>query len=296
MSQGTVPDQALPVPPPSPRQVMLGLFILCQLFFLVVSNILGFIRGEAVELKDEPKKLANRLAPKFVDEEGHLWSWSKSAEVPLRRWMQLTGQDQDWSLFSPSAGKATGFPVVLLLWTDAPSIPGSKLDFDAKNGFHLVTPWNPPAANADVAWLRSENAPADPSHFVRFGKARLRRYEGEFWANVLPYEKPREQAAEQLTRRMQQVVNDSREAAVQYLKWRIRSWRRAHPDDPPPAQAILFEQFFRIHGPDEGHGWDGPFLVPQLRLVLGTPDAGGTEQPRVEPFDYTEQRFKPAPS
>jgi hypothetical protein len=142
MSQDTVPEEAVPVAPPSPRQVALGLFILFQLVFLFGSNGMEFLQWLGPELKGEPKKLANRLAPRFADEEGHGWAWMDRLETGMRRYMQLTGQDQDWSLFAPTVGKATGYPVVVLLWDEAPpqgpSIRQSRLDYDAKSGFNLV--------------------------------------------------------------------------------------------------------------------------------------------------------------
>ena len=271
MSQESTTVEATPVPPQSPRQVALGLFILFQLAFLITSNAVGFIHSAGSEhFKDEPKKLINRLAPKFADDEGQLWSWTERVEAGTRCWMQLTGQDQDWSLFS-SAYKATGFPVVLLLWDDAPafgpSIPGSKLEYDTKDGFHLTTPFDPPAVKPNAVWLPSENAPLDPSDFVRFGKSRVRRYEGEYYLDPLPYkDEPRVDAEERMTRRMKKLVADSHDPALRYMQWRFKTWwQRAHTVDPPPKQVILFEQFYRIRGPDEPRGWDGPFLVPQAR-------------------------------
>jgi hypothetical protein len=295
MSQETVPEQALPVPPASPRQVALGLFILFQLAFLVVSNVLGFIRSVGPEhLKDEPKKLVNRLVPKFADEEGHIWSWSEKIEAGPRRWMQLTGQDQDWSLFS-SAGKATGFPVVLLLWDDAPpagpSIPNGKLEYNARDGFNLIPPWHDPPPDS-VVWLPSENAPLDPNNYFKFGKVRVRRYEGEFYLDALPYrDEPRDEAEARMTRRMQKLVRNSDDPALRYLQWRLMAWQRAHPDQPRPRQVLLLERFYRIHGPDEPRGWDGPFLVPQARWLPDTQEEKGRY--RVEPFDYADQRFHP---
>jgi hypothetical protein len=305
MSQDTVPEEALPVPPQSPRQVALGLFILFQIAFLIVSNLVGYIRWAGPRLKDEPKILANRLVPKFVDKEGHLWSWSERIEAAPRRWMQLTGQDQDWSLFSPSASKATGFPVVLLLWDDppatGPSIPNSMLEYNAKDGFRLVALWGDPPPN-NVVWLPSENAPLDPNNYVKVGKFRVRRYEGEFYQNELPYaNEPREDAQTRMTESMRELVSNSHDAALRYMQWRLRAWQRKNPGEPMPKQVILFERFYRIHGPrTEGEGddrkvileepgWDGPFLVPQARwLPAAEPEA-------VEPFDYSDQRFKPMP-
>jgi hypothetical protein len=299
MSRDIITLEATPAPPRSPRQVALGLFILFQLAFLVVSNAVGFIRSAGPEhFKDDPKRLINRLAPNFADSEGHIWAWTEKVEADTRRWMQLTGQDQDWALFS-SASKATGFPVLLLLWDDAPangpSIPGSKLDYNAKDGFHFVTPFDPPAVNPNVVWLPSENAPLDPNDFVKFGAFRMRRYEGEFYVDAQPYEdEPRADAEGRMTRRMKKLVADSHDPALRYMQSRLNKWRRQHPDQPPPKQVLLFERFYRIRGPDDPRGWDGPFLVPQARW-RPTPDEKANDQKKesVEPFDYSDLRFHP---
>jgi hypothetical protein len=301
MSQETIVEQAEPAPPASPRQVALGLFILFQLVFLVVSNFLGFFQWAAPELTGEPKKLANRIASRFAHEDGHGWAWCERLETDTRRWMQLTGQDQDWSLFAPSVSKVTGVPVVLLLWDEppqaGPSMPGSRLDYTAENGFDLVTAWQKQAPDT-VVWLPSDNAPADEKNYIKLGNARLRRYEGIFYLNAQPYkDEPRADAEARMTRRMDKLVTDAHDSIKRYLEWRIRAWQHQHPDEGMPRQAILFLRFYRIHGPvyeGEGEkrtfvcmeekGWDGPFLVPQARWLAGTQT--------VEPFNYTEQRFQ----
>jgi hypothetical protein len=287
--------EAFPVSPPSPRQVVLGLFILFQIAFLVLSNFLGFAQWMATDsLKDEPKMLANQLVPKFANEEGHIWAWCDRVDTGTRRWMQLTGQDQDWSLFSPSASKETGVPTVLMLWdapsASGPSIKGSKLDYDAKLGFNLVTNLGKQKPD-DVVWLPSENAPADEKNYVKLGEVRVRRIEGQFYMNGIPYEnEPRADAQARMSRRMQKLLTDSHDGALRYLQWRVRTWLRKHPDETMPKQVILFEQFYRIHAPDEPRGWDGPMLLPQVRWVTNAEPLEGRYL--LEPFNYSSQRFE----
>lgn len=294
MSEDTVIEQALPASPPSPRQVLLGWFIVFQLAFLIVSNLVGFLQWAGPELTGEPKNMANRLVPRFADQHGHWWEWCSKAEGATRAWMQLSGQDQSWSLFSPGAGKASGFPVIALVWenppTTGPSIPGSKLEFDARNGFNLVTPWQPPPAN--VVWVDSDNAPADVNTYIKSGHARVRVYEGQLWINALPYDQDtRSDAEARMTRRMRQLMTDSHDLVLRYLQWRLKSWQAKNPDEPPPTQVILFERLYRIHGPDEPHGWDGPMLLPQARWLPQMRPADG--EYAIQPFDYSELRFKP---
>ena len=165
---------SIPSPPPaspaSPRQVLLGVFILFQLAFLVVANLLGFVQWVPTEVTGEPKKLISRVAPDFANESGHGWQWADQLETNIRRWTQLTGQDQAWSLFAPSVGKATGFPAVLLIFDDppneGPSLKGIPFNFDQSLGFHL----NFERATTKVELLLSENEPKDIHSFLRIGK------------------------------------------------------------------------------------------------------------------------------
>ena len=324
--------QAKPVRNPSPRQVLLGLFILFQLGFLIASNLIGFITWAPSEATAERRKLLDRVAPGFVDERGHAWHWLDQVDANLRRWTQLTGQDQQWSLFAPGVATATGFPAVLLLWDDppseGPSIPGTMFAYDAKNGFALCTDWNIPtprepslplaefvglwaasnpvellglqamnevrhaAAKPRVAFLLSENEPVDIHDFIRVGKSRIRRYEGKLYLNMQPDDKetPDELAA-RFKRRTRRLVQEYHDVAVAYLRQRVKAWQRAHPDQAAPKQVILLHRLYRIRGPEEERGWEGPVLIPLLRWQPDAP-RNANDYP-VEPFDVADQRFYP---
>jgi hypothetical protein len=316
--------------PPSLRQVALGLFILFQLAFLLISNPLGAIRQGAPKWTDRPKQVLNRLAPGFADQRGHGWDWCAELDTSLGHWAELTGQEQNWCLFSPSVSKATGFPAVLMLWDDpppdGPCLVATQFAFDETNGFNLCAEWNPsspkvflPALHFGILaarnpwevlslhgvqqfrsdskspraeFLLSENEPEDIHHFVRFGNARLRRYEGRLYADTQPKGKESSvDLAARLSKEMQALVRDNDETAVAYLRWRMDGWQRAHPDTPAPKQVVLLQRSYRIRGPEEEpKGWDGPLLVPCARWL---PDAKrGSRSFLMEPFDFSEQRFK----
>ena len=214
-----------PAPATSPRQAILGIFILLQLVFLIGYNGIQFIQWAPDRLKDKRGALMQKVAPGIDIKDRHAGSWSAEAETMLRRWSQLTGQDQGWALFT-DVGKATNFPAVVLLW-DEPTfgetiIKGTRFAYDPDNGYHLCAPWNPSARDMPLAmaspftilgatspWealhlhaasklgtletpsrvemLLSENEPEDVRDFLRVGKCRLRRYEGTFDMNLQPY-------------------------------------------------------------------------------------------------------------
>ena len=109
---------------PSPRQVALGLFVIAQLAFLVSSNLIGLYQDAQSRLESEAPAVAavvERVAPGYGSRGGHSWKIPDELATPLRRWSQLTGQDQRWALFSPNVSKTTGFPAIVLYWGDTPT-------------------------------------------------------------------------------------------------------------------------------------------------------------------------------
>jgi hypothetical protein len=213
--------------PASPRQVLLGVFILWQVAFLFLANVLGFVQWFPTLEQPGPNELINRLAPKFAEKQGNGWQWGDQLDGNLRRWTELTGQDQSWSLFAPSVSKSTGFPALLLSWDDAYSdagFRGGMFSYDQTNGFNLCGPWNHPASSRQpsltlasqlgvlaaqtpidaialqmAAHARAEeklprmevvlspNEPDDLNFFMRFNNCRIRRFEGNFYFNPQPY-------------------------------------------------------------------------------------------------------------
>ena len=294
-----------PGAPASPRQVLLGLFIIAQLLYMLLNNTLGFVMWSTSHYGDEWGPLVDRVAPRFAKEQGHGWQWCDELQKNMRRWSQLTLQDEQWNLFAPDVGKGCCFPVVLLLNTDPGAadqgLPDWRPSFDARFGHHVNFGTGQPMDA--VALLLSENEPQDVGAFFRVGNSRGRGFENDIWVSPLcktiktPGEDPAErletsaEAAARLTRQVRNLAIDERETSLAYMKWRLRSWQQAHADAPPPTQVILLDRFYRIHAPDEGHGWDGPFVVPIMRW------RPKTDQPHaeilLESYDFDQHRFSP---
>jgi hypothetical protein len=336
MSEYNATTEATTPPPPSPRQVALGLFILLQLAFLIASNLLGYVKWAATEaeIPEETRRFINRAAPGFANERGHAWEWTDEISTAMRRWTQFTYQDQAWSLFAPTVSKATGFPAVVLIWEEAspdqPLLPGTMVAWNEENGIHLCAPWNPPAGSepslatarqlsvlaASSPWealhlhmvattqenqplsrmdiFLSDNEPADMNSYFRVGNCRVRKYEGALYVDLKrrANETP-DDLANRATRRVRKLVSDyhSHAQALAYMKWRLHAWQNAHPGPPAPKQVILFERFYRIHGPDEERGWDRPILFPIARWQIDGPYAKAAYV--LEYFDFQNQRFEP---
>src|SRR5262249_50052643 len=108
---------------PSPRQVMLGVFVLGQLVFLVLSHAIRFGPDAQPRVERDPALAAatHPGAPGYSGKSGYVWQISDEFSTLLRRWAQLTCQPQAWSLFAPNVYKVTGFPAVVLVWGDEPT-------------------------------------------------------------------------------------------------------------------------------------------------------------------------------
>lgn len=322
--------------PTSPRQAILGIFILVQMAFLFLANTLGFVQWFPTQDHEGSNKLINRVAPRFAEKQGHAWQWGDQLDTALRRYTELTGQDQAWSLFAPSVSKSTGFPALLLSWDDAISEPGFRggmLSFHKHNGFNLCGPWSHPAsakepslivasqlgvlaANTPIDALAlqavatsratekvprmevvlSPNEPEDLHSYIRYGKCRVRRYEGQFYFNPQPYDEPArwenaDALAVRLNRRVRDFTGEWHDYVLAYMKWRMKDWERENPGAAAPKQIILVERFFNIHAPGEPRGFDGPYTVPVARWVPAQDAQKGA--PRLETFDFSEQRFAP---
>lgn len=273
----------------SPRQALLGVFILFQIGFLVVANLLGFMRWVPAELNEKQRALLRQAAPGFQDEGTHGHQWAERVDTAVNRLAQLTGQEQNWMLYTP-VSKATGFPAVVLVWDDeeiddSVVLPGTMFAFDKKNGCNLCATWNTGGREptvktmghlgmlaagspweavhlAALANLReedqatriemvlSDNEPKDLRFFVRFGHCRLRRYEGQFYMNLQPEDHDEpEAAAERMSRRTRKFVSEWHDHALHYLKWHLARWEKAHPDRRRPDQVLLVERFYRILPP-----------------------------------------------
>jgi hypothetical protein len=227
---------------PSPRTgpILLGLFILGQLFFLVASNLLDFLASLREDAKNDPpaeviSQAVDKLAPGWLNEEGHLHDAQRILTAILTPWAQLTGQTQNWSLFSPDISRDVCFPAVEFRWEDGAAAPEVLL---------------------------SDNEPADPEHYFRFGQFRVRRFEGQLDVTFSPEASPEDRRAA-----IRKRVDAVGKAMRHYLLWRWREFERRHPGRPRPEQIILLMRCYQIRPPEEAPPfWDGPFVHPIARL------------------------------
>jgi len=229
---------------PSTRQVLLGLFIAGQIFFLISTNLIGFLKDNRTEMGPETRQVVETLAPGWPEEKGHLWHLMDQLAKIDTIWAQTTGQIQTWLLFAPTIGRECVFPAMELRWDD-----------EAGKALHKPE------------LLLSQNEPADPNHFLRIGNFRMRRFECNFILTLRPYEdEAPEKTKERWSGAIRTHVKDYEEIIRGFLSWWLGQAMSQWPSREQPRQAILI--FRRYHINDYGVAppyWDGPFDVPIAR-------------------------------
>jgi hypothetical protein len=288
-------------PPKSPSwgQVFLGLFIVGQLFFLVSSNLIGFLTDNRTEMGPEARQVTETLAPGWLEEKGHVWHLLDYLAKTDKMWAQATGQLQIWSLFAPTVGRECVFPAVELRWDDvplsAPALARALAILAATNPWEsaclaetiAATPVPPPAE-----LLLSANEPVHLERYLRWGNFRLRRYEAGFVITLRPHEG--ESAAETHERwsgRIRGHVAEYGEILQGYLRWRVGQAMAQWPRREQPRQLILFLRRYHINDYEEAPPfWQGPAVVPLARWQPAA--TWGTGNQPLEWYDPLTRRFK----
>jgi hypothetical protein len=269
-----VETRAVPEAPPPAKpgtvSVLLGLFILWQLFFLLASNFLSMattVRGDTNYQKALPPDaigVIEQTAPGWLNKEGHLYDFGDLIRKITERWGEFVGQTQSWSLFAPEITTQITFVAVELRWDD-PNGKGKGED---------QVPHQPEP-------LLSDNEPRDPRSYFKAGMFRLRKYEGSLdmvlriWEDETP-----KKAAKRWGERIKEKVNKEWDTIPAYLKMRYEEFKKKHPDVPPPRQVVLKVRRYSI--PDPAHfseEWYGKVhVVPLARCRVTVSKENGREQ------------------
>jgi hypothetical protein len=227
-------QQCLPNKCPSTLQALLGLFIVWQIIYVVAGNLLTMAQDSRQTLANpdgEPQhtqkaaEVVEYLAPGWIKKEGHVFDADEVISGLLRRWGQITGQVQGWSLFAPGVGDHNTFVAVELRWDDA---------FPAE-------------------LLLSDNEPRDPNRFFRLGDFRLRKYEShlDVILTLRATEATEADAAERWHRLIKDKVDTDGKDILAYLQWRCRDFQQSHPDRPAPTEVVLHVRRFSIPSPEK---------------------------------------------
>lgn len=244
--------------------VPLTLFIVWQVGFLFSANLLKMLDDARPSLRDDT--VAERIAPEWIRGEGERYSNFKALERVPKRWGELTGQPQHWSLFAPEVVDHIPFPAVELRWDDgrAPVI------------------------------LTSNNEPADKRSYFRWGNFRLRRYEGNVDLILSDRDQPREILMDLWRGRIESKVRAESDSMHAYLRWRLAAYQRAHPEQPRPKEVILAVNTYRIPPPPGPDPWDWKHSDRPQPIARWRPGAEpGPEYYVLEIFNPVMNRFEP---
>jgi hypothetical protein len=261
--------------PPPPRltnaQVFLGLFILWQLFFLAAANACKIVENVRPSLKGNDS--IDAVAPGWTNEKGHVHDAEEVVNGLTKRWAELTGQPQSWSLFSPNVAEHIPFVAVEFQWEDS---SGRSL--------------HPPVL------MLSDNEPTDPQHFFRIGRARVRKYESYLDVVLKAKDQPLDEVADVWRERIEERVRKEWDAIHVYLQWRRRTFQDRHPELPPPRQAILMVRLYRVPAPNTAPRpwmWETLLDLQPQPLARWQPEAVVPDGSRpVEIYNPVVRRFE----
>ncbi len=237
----------------------LGLFVVGQLLFLLTSNLLSVEDAVRAALQERPP--AQRAAPDLFDGTGRAHAGLRAVERLTRRWEEMSGQAQNWQLFAPDVADVIPFLAIELRWEGRPP-----------------------------RTLLSSNEPASPRRFLRVGRFRLRRYESTLDLAPLPG-RPFDPRGEDWAAVIERDVRARARSLLAYLRWRLATIRREHPDLPPPAEVVLCVRLYRVPPPPGPAPWDWEYLGqhPVARWRPGAAVPPGHAP--VEAYDPAGDRF-----
>jgi hypothetical protein len=246
--------------------VALGVFIVWQLVFLVVANVLDFFPHRVHRLDE----LTNfRVLPA-----GSRCPWPLVHAVAsvTDRWAHLTGQYQMWWLFAPDFPAQATFPVVELRWDD------------------------PLLASAPVR-LPSAACPADRSAYFHAPTSadRLLQYEANlclgyaFWNENSLAEDPVGSRQFQFD-----LVRSQWKSMRAYMRWRTAQFLGQRPDLPPPDEVCLLIRIAPTPAWNATANRHAPTIdCPFARWRCA--ENGSAEVLPVEVFDPLIERYVPLP-
>lgn len=282
---------------PTPAQVILGLFILWQLFFIPAANLFEFVPHRPAqndELTELPELASGTQCPSKV---------LGTVASALDRWAECTGQYQVWWLFAPHFPSQVAFPAVELRWDDdALSDKGCTSRVESLTALAHSGTVGPEVASGQrvprpPVRLLSLFDPKDPRSYVRLpgSNDRLFHYEGRlgllltYWDDEAATKQQDEWRAAVRGR-----VQRQWKSIRAYLRWRLHEFRAQNPDVPEPKEMVLSIRIYRTPPPGQ-RSWDqyGPIEKPLARWRPA--EDGPADYLPVEACDPFDRRFVSLP-
>ncbi len=314
-----------------PLRVALGLFVIAQAAFVLLYNVFDFFKTARETLKDQKLAVEKRLRDEELneeerkhsgrnytllhhipgvgrlvddwidrDEESALGQWKKKWSQKTEWWAIKTGQEQGWRLFAPDTVRWTSFVAVEFRWDDDVEALGDRLEGKAVvalGGGQLLPLLDAsPEPTADPVVVLSDNEPPDVNRFLRLGKLRLRRYESAFEMNLQPNGEAPETYHARYESDIQRIIlgtsdRGQREELFLYLRWKLKTFRRQHPDLPEPRQVILRMHTRGIPAPPGPRPWAWTQLSDEP-VVRWRPARHQPGSDALELYQHTISRFQ----
>ncbi|MBI3409411.1 MAG: hypothetical protein HY040_13805 [Planctomycetes bacterium] len=261
---------------PSTRQVYLGLFIAGQLLFLLIRNGLEVADYARKHLPDAMHPAAERLAPGWREERGHLNQLMETVDRATKTYAQATEQLQNWSLF-PNVGRDCVFPALCMRWDPAA--------------------WSAPAQPSmppPIQFL-SDNEPLDIKDFFRLGNYRLRKFEDSFALTLkMNDDETEKEARERWATRIREHLEGPQsygDMIFAYMRWRLDQYKARTDNKVMPTQVFLVGRRYLVSLPDEAPPFaSGPFELLLARWRPGMP-VGAGDSP-LEMYDPVSDSFR----
>lgn len=183
---------------------------------------------------------------------------------PLERWAELSAQWQSWAFFAPRVPQASAFVEVELHWQD-------KVE-------HLASPFEP----------------ADPLRYFNpvLSSIRLFNYD---WKQAMPlvvwHEEGLAHDPGAWKSFMTGALSMHGDAWASYLRWRLRNYRREHPDSELPGRVVLVGRTYATPPPgSQAGGYPSPVERPIAAWRPGVATTAGRLP--LEIYDPQTGRFE----
>jgi hypothetical protein len=232
-------------PKPGGRSILLGLFVLCQLIFLPLANVMQLVprempvqKGE-FDIRVQRDGTATNVRP--------IQDAINALGTAIDRYGEASGQVQAWSLFAPEFATQSVFPSVECVGLD-----------------RRVT-------------IEPKHLPRDPAHYVRWPGplSRLDSYDYLLAVVYAGYTEPSvAERGNEWRDAVRQRVRDQQRSLESYFRFNLKLFRELHPDRPTPREMIL--NVIVMPSPPPGQTErPASMTVPLARWVPDQPPAPG---------------------
>jgi hypothetical protein len=198
---------------PGIRSILLGLFVLFQLLYLPLSNVIQLVPRDLPQqhgeldsaVQREGTATSCRPIPVAVNGVG----------LAIDRWGELSGQAQRWSLFAPDVARQSCFPVITCYCVD-------------RLNYATVT------LGPDTA--------SETDHYFRWPSPLCRLFAYESLLAVV-YRNCSEvslsQRQEEWGAAISERVRQQQNSLQAYFRWNLELFKKRYPDQPAPVEMVL---------------------------------------------------------